>query len=194
VRLINDDLRELELKESDLFEVFWSAETEAGYRRLQEHIRQQYKAILNTLNEEEMRVVRAFVASTVVVGAVRGLEFGHALHRRQTHRGRKKQDETRTTKKDASIEIILKHKRVRDLLQKEPTVSMEKICAALDGLDIEIPWKKLADMHVLNSRCWKTHAKAAVVKNTISKARKRVRQVNSDIRYVKAFIRKQRIA
>jgi hypothetical protein len=132
-----------------------------------------------------MRAVRAFVASTVVVGAVRGLEFGHALHSRRTRRARRLLD------KDGQVEKLLKNKRVRDLLQKEPSVGMQEICETLDRLEVKIPWESLAKKNVPENRLWKTHARAAVVKNTISKARKRVRQISNDMRYVKAFIRRE---
>jgi hypothetical protein len=186
---INEDLRELELKESDLNGIFWRAETEEGFRGLQAHIRQEYVKLLDRLSKEQMVLVRDFVASNLAIGAIRGLQWGREVHRRQ-------QERRILRDKDATnINCILKHRKVFDLLLKKPSVGMKEICAALDDRDQELPWPKLANnLKIKDSRLWVTHARNQHVKSLITKARKRAHQITDDIRYLRVLMRKQRSA
>lgn len=183
MQIINKDLRELDLKESDLSDILWRAETPDGFRSIRETIRQQYLELLRRCTQNEFALIRAFVASTVTIGAVRGLQFGHALHRRQAER-RSARD------RDLKVECIIKHKKVFNLLLRTPKVSTRAICLALDDRGQELPWKELSDSNVKDSRMWVTHASNDNVKNTISRARDRAQQVAEDARYLRTIMRK----
>jgi hypothetical protein len=184
MRIISQDLRELSLRESDLNGILWRAETVEGFHLLQESIRQQYAKLLQEVNSAQIALVRALVSTTITLGAVRGVQWGHALHRRQSQRRSEKTD-------DLYVECVIKHAKVRKLLQQRPAVSTMTVCLALDDLGQKLPWRKLSMSDVTDSRAWASHASNPIVKNTISRARKRAQKISDDIRYLRGFIRQK---
>src|ERR1700687_4816233 len=177
MRLINEQLRELELGESNLSKIFWAAETDAAFTAMLERVKTQYRRLLNHLDEAQMREVRKFVSSTLIVGAIDGLQYGHALHRRRV----------RAKEKDAAVELILKHKRVKALLQKKkPVTSTKDICEALDAVGVPFPHDALVVRHKEKdkekSRFWKDYSAQQPVKDAITGARTKIKQIDNDIR------------
>ena len=202
MELINEDLRELELGTTDLGDIFWAVNSEHALAGLTERIRQQYRRMLNTMDEEQMRAVRAFVSSTVVLGAVRGVRFGYALY--ASRRSKKRAN-------DPNVDIVLSRKSISNLLrQTKPTIlpdnipallrekkrrklsANEIVCLELDQQEVRFPWEELIDRKKEGTRLlwpWFSNAKHPTVKRTLTRARTKLRKVDGEIQYVRTFMR-----
>jgi hypothetical protein len=175
------DLRELELKESDLAEIFWRKEDSDGVDDLVASIYGKYLQVNDLCSSpEERERLRGLISQVVVLGAIRGLDWGLKLKDRDSKR--------KAAGDDQIVKCIIKHRKIVSLLLQTPKVSTRDICIALDNKSERLPWPELAKVQ----RLWMDHHKHATVKNAIKRARNKALENAADIKYLEAFAKKKR--
>jgi hypothetical protein len=189
MKLINEDLRELELKASDLSSIFWRQLNSDGIENLAQDIKQQHLKVMALLDQKDFQQLRNLVSHVVALGAIRGLNWGLRLKDRDSRR--------KAAGDNQIVKCIIKHPKIVSALLQTPKVSTRDICLMLDNNGQSLPWYGLdnKDQRAPSSKLarvqnlWSDYYKHDTVKNAIKRARNEALQIVEDIRYLRPLTR-----
>lgn len=186
MNLLKSDLRELNLSMSDLLDKFWKVQSEeGGTTRLSSEIKEEYLKLLNSCRPEQMTQIRHLVTKVVVFAGVRGMQWADELRRRDDRE-----------KEDGNEWCLLRHPSIQEMLRRTPRVSTREICKALDSRGESLPWKTLPretqNGLAADNPFWEPNRNHQYVKSLITRARKKLAQMDEDREYVSLLNKNRR--
>jgi hypothetical protein len=174
MELLKSDLRELNLDAAELLQTFWELEFTDGVRKLSRQIEREYRCLLNECGPEQGRKIKHLVSRVVLLGGVRGLQWGDALRTRDRNR----KEGHRKKGRDCNEQCLLKYSSIRELLRRTPRATAKEICQSLDNSEESLPWRELPIPF------WEPNYKHQYVKSLITRARQKLAQMDDDRRYL----------